>query len=95
MTLDNFIEASDEWVGELVRYHWGGGHIAPEVGLVVGIYTSSFDDPELYVRHKRLIVWWPELDQFGHCSCKQLVFLEGTVSNSSRPSFSILREKNL
>lgn len=90
MTLNNFIEASDEWIGKLVRWHWGGGHISPEVGLVVGMHA-----PELYVKHKRLIVWWPEFDQFSHCSCKQLVFLEGTVSNSSRPSFSILREKNL
>jgi hypothetical protein len=68
MVLDRFREASEEWIGELVRYHWGvPSKASGDVGVVVGVSVSCPDGLEPNIRHKRLVVWWPVLGRLDDC----------------------------
>jgi hypothetical protein len=69
-------EASEAWIGEVVRMTWQNGDwngdvkrsrcFSPEVGLVVGLMTEyRIIGPDIRNRDpNRLLVWWPENNSF-------------------------------
>jgi hypothetical protein len=68
-------EASEAWIGEVVRMTWQNGAdpvdgkrrrcFSPEVGLVVGLMKEHLRGPAIKNRDpNRLLVWWPENNSF-------------------------------
>ena len=57
--------ASRDWIGQAVRFTWGGESASEDVGLVTD-YIEELLDPARPDRVTgRLMVWWPEA---GSCS---------------------------